>query len=105
MRRTASALLAPILLVVGCGDDGGGGSDGVPSCSEVWVEGERLPKGYAGCLDGGMLVVPELIPCQDADVRWTTYDGRLAAVLGEEIFSVSEPGDDSDAYSSIMLSC
>lgn len=103
MRRTASALLAPILLVVGCGDDGGGGSDGVPSCSEVWVEGERLPKDYAGCLDGGMTVLPELKPCQEPDLSWTIHDGRLAAVLGEEIVSLPEPDPDVDTI--ISLGC
>ena len=30
----------------------------VPTCSEVWVEGEKLPTDYEGCMDGEALVVP-----------------------------------------------
>lgn len=34
-----------------------------PACSEVWIEGGRLPAGYRGCLQDGARVKPKTLWC------------------------------------------
>lgn len=46
--RLASFAASLALLLAGCGNDDSTSdeSDGIPQCSDVWVEGEVLPKDY-----------------------------------------------------------
>jgi hypothetical protein len=55
-----------------------------PSCSDVWVVGQTLPKDYEGCMDGDSLVV-SISDSTGAVV----YDDRLKAEPGHTIEEVN----------------
>lgn len=54
-------------------------SSDLPSCSEVWVNGETLPGKYAGCFDGEVEVPAERRECSI---------GRPIVTYGDEFYAV-----------------
>jgi len=88
LRRSATVLLLPLLLLAGCGEGGTSAVDdptpsdetsttpspsptdetsappSKPQCSEIWVDGQTFPERYKGCLDGERLVQAESTYCE-----------------------------------------
>lgn len=56
----------------------------LPSCSDVWIGGEELPKAYRGCLHGTDAVDADLLRCGSGQ-SIVTYDDRFWAVRGSTI--------------------
>jgi hypothetical protein len=59
------------------------GSSSVPTCTDVWIEGSKLPATYEGCMDGESLV----LAVADAEGA-IHYDDRLKAQPGGVIKAV-----------------
>lgn len=92
MRLAAATALGLMLPLLGCSAESANDPSSLRECSDVWDEGATLPTSYSGCTVGGQLIAPELLECNSAGERWTTYD-HFAAVLGGEIFAFREAGD------------
>lgn len=57
----------------------------LPSCEEVWVDGQKLPNGYKGCVDAsGATVKAERQECSFG-VPLVTYAGKFYASAGNRI--------------------
>jgi len=101
-------LSAAPLLLAGCGDanpaDPGvtPASDSLSACSDIWVEGQTLPKDYRGCTDDdGVLQVSEIKKCTSADGSFTTYGDSFFAMLGQKIGQ----GTTSEEYQQTYATC
>ncbi len=102
--RRLPSLLLPLVLaaaLAGCSEDpdaATGATDepsasessdqpgDLPRCEDVWVDGETLPGGYRGCVDGDTMVDPQGRPCSfgkplltHEDRFWSVRDGRITA--------------------------
>lgn len=120
-RRLPLASLLPVLvLVAGCGtrDDADAAAPSAPTeavtsastaattpdCSEVWVVGERLPEGYAGCQEGGVPADDTTVPCSMGDTLVRHGDG-FYATPGHPV-RLAEGGFAADAaYQRIYTTC
>lgn len=103
MRRTATALLVLPLLLTGCGgsdDDGpdvnvdGSDPDSTPACADVWVAGEKLPDGYAGCMDGDTLIASTASECASGDADLVTYEPDGSGFFTLADGTIVEAGED-----------
>lgn len=134
LRRTAAcggALVLSLALMAGCGnDDEGAGSQETtsptptvaatptptptgtstdqpegPACDEVWVDGQKLPRPYRGCVDSdGAWVKTEVQHCSTGQ-RVVTFDNSFYAVVGRRIIGTSGPLSDDPDYSQLLAAC
>ncbi|MFD0805088.1 hypothetical protein ACFQ0K_03230 [Nocardioides caeni] len=129
----AALLLAATVALAGCGGDdaeeprsersatnGASGTDAttsapattpvtptppdLPGCSGVWVEGRRLPAGYAGCVDDAGEVSRDVRMCSIGDTL-ATHDDRWYAVPGRVINHAVPDLERDQAYQSAVLAC
>jgi len=75
-----------------------------PSCTEVWVDGEAIPGGYKGCVDGDAWVAAESLRCDSGQVL-IVYGDRYYGAKGAVVNDVGAPLDDSDQYRRAVRSC
>ncbi len=94
MSRTCATLIAlalPVLLTACGGDaDNEDSGDGLPTCSDVWAEGETLPEDYAGCMDGDIEEVLVTIECADGSAL-AGHEDRYWALLGGVVKDAGAP--------------
>lgn len=114
------AALAVVAALAACGDDDGSEGAGgptasaegteapatrAPACTDVWVEGDDLPKGYSGCADDeGTLVEPTVVDCSSGQ-RVVTHDNRWWAVRGHRIGHAPDGLEQSKDYRRVLRSC
>ena len=92
----AVGMAAGLLLMSSCGEDSSSTADdtssdastsassdsGWPGCSDVWVDGGTIPKGYEGCVaDDGTEVKADKQTCSSGQVL-VTYDDSGYGVVG-----------------------
>lgn len=120
MKRVAPALVAALLVLSACGDadvadsrsaedpastessegtDGGEGADALPQCADVWVEGQELPRDYAGCLSGETQMDSSFTECVDGRTKLVRHQSEAGepthfAITGKKIQAHSADGLD-----------
>lgn len=121
MRRlTTVAVLALALTACGGGDDeaeeGGttapetsessseAAEPAVPTCSDVWQEGQSLPADYEGCMDGETLVVATFLSCSDGRSLYT-YEGVEPNLFAFDTDAIQVGGAADRAYSDAYGEC
>ena len=77
---------------------------GWPACETVWTEGADLPKGYAGCTDGGESVSAEIVDCSSGQ-RIVVYADHYWAVRGHVIGFAPQGLRDDSEYAHDLYSC
>jgi hypothetical protein len=77
-----------------------GNNPEVPDCSDVWVEGNTLPKGYDGCERPDRSVGASAYECEDGKGELASYADRFVARPGGRIYSKDEA-----AYTAELESC
>jgi len=103
-------ILVLVALLTAC--SGGSGDDtpepsetsaGLPTCSQVWVDGTVLPANYLGCTnEDGTIEGEASVECESGSGRFVTYQDRFFALAGGQI---TEASTDSDAYATAYHEC
>jgi hypothetical protein len=75
-----------------------------PACAEIWVDGEALPEGYHGCVQGDAWVKAAVSRCDSGQVL-VTFDNRFYGAKGAVVNDVGGPLDDSQQYQRAVRSC
>jgi hypothetical protein len=88
-RAGAAGVLLLVAVAAGCGTSTGESTSAeLPLCSDVWVEGNTLPKNYAGCRENeqttGVTTIATLCDGPDGDRSYYSEDD-LWAIAGEPI--------------------
>lgn len=122
LRRALVAIVVPILLIAGCGDDSDAdrasdptptesvatetteAADLWPDCAKVWQDGETLPARYRGCLDGDTEVARESRYCEFGKPL-VTYADRFYAVPRGTIHEVQGSLEKDRGYRRALASC
>ena len=75
----------------------------LPECTDVWVDGQDLPKDYEACLSEGETIKPVKRRC-GYGASFLEQDGRFYAMLGNRI---TDAGDleTSDEYQQLLTTC
>ena len=75
----------------------------LPECTDVWVDGQDLPKDYTACTTEGETVKPARHKC-GYGATFFEHDGRFFAMLGNRI---TDAGDleTSDEYQQLLTTC
>jgi len=113
----ALGMAAGLLLMSSCGEDSSSTADdtssgsssptsdsGWPACSDVWVDGSTIPKGYKGCVgDDGTEVKADKQTCSSGQVL-VTYDDTFYGVVGGPVNQTDSLKTDS-GYKGARQSC
>jgi hypothetical protein len=83
--------------------DPAGAASGEPACADIWVDGQELPRRYAGCTEDGETVKADKTSCSSGQVL-VTYGDRFYAVLGGPVNETDGLSDDKD-YRQAERSC
>lgn len=75
-----------------------------PACSQIWVDGRHLARGYTGCSDNGVWVAAERHRCASGQVL-VSYGDRFYGALGAKVNDVGTPLSDSAQYHRAMRAC
>ena len=75
----------------------------LPECSDVWIDGQDLPKDYKACTTDGETVKPVRHTC-GYGATFFEHEGRFFALLGNRI---TDAGDleSSDEYQQLLTTC
>lgn len=75
----------------------------LPECSDVWVDGQDLPKDYTACTSEGETIKPVKKKC-GYGATFYEQDGRFFAMLGN---AITDAGDleTSDEYQQLLTTC
>ena len=75
----------------------------LPECSDVWVDGQDLPKDYTACTSEGETIKPAKKKC-GYGATFYEQDGRFFAMKGNVI---TDAGDleTSDEYQQLLTTC
>lgn len=77
---------------------------GTPDCDDVWSEGAKLPRTYAGCAADDVFVERNMIECSSGQ-RIVRHDDFYYAVLGGPIQAAPPSFADNDDYQDVLSSC
>ena len=77
--------------------------DPLPQCGDVWVAKAKLPKGYAGCVKGGVTVEAKAQHCSSGQTL-VTYADAFYAVTGGPVQHVPHLSD-RPIYKRITHTC
>jgi hypothetical protein len=108
-----SGILLGGVLLGGCGDSASDGASTSPdaapraqepACDEIWVDGEDLPKKYAGCSQGGTWVKAEVRRCESGQIL-VTFDDRYYGAKGFRVNDMGESLSESGQYQRALRSC
>ena len=113
-----------LLLVTACGSDSGGSSatdeptatassptevestdapEG-PACADIWVEGAKLDRTYAGCVDDSGLVAPDKVGCSSGQT-FVLYGDQYWAVKGGVVKYAEGGRTEAKPYLVDMAAC
>lgn len=111
--RTIAAVAVAVALA-GCGAEDGSTDASTdpettapqgPPCTEIWIEGEDLPKGYSGCLDEeGTLLKPTIVECSSGQ-RVVTHEDSWWALRGHRIGHAPDGLKESKEYRRMLRGC
>lgn len=76
----------------------------LPACHTVWVEGERLPSHYKGCLKNGKKDDSLIINCSIGN-RLATYGDAYYAVPGGPIFKAQPTRNKDKNWQMVYNTC
>jgi hypothetical protein len=102
--------LALLALLTACSSDSGTSgapqqeksSGGLPSCSEVWVDGALLAVNYLGCTNEDGSTEGGGVECESGTGQFVTHQDRFFALAGGQI---TEATSDSDAFAAAYHAC
>lgn len=77
---------------------------GTQQCSEIWQDGHRIPRVYAGCAEGDTYVERDALGCSSGQ-RMVTYADRFYGVLGGTAHEASQPLDKDREYTAAIRRC
>lgn len=77
---------------------------GTPDCADVWSEGAKLPRKYAGCAADDVYVERNMIECSSGQ-RLVRHDDYYYAVLGGPIQAAPPSFADNADYQDVISSC
>jgi hypothetical protein len=78
---------------------------GSPACADVWQVGERIPRGYAGCVEDGAFVESDVLGCSSGQ-RLVRFDDTFYGVLGGTVRQAAAgPLTDDADYRRSVRSC
>lgn len=77
---------------------------GTPDCEDVWSEGAKLPRKYAGCAADDVFVERNMIECSSGQ-RIVRHDDFYYAVLGGPIQAAPPSFADNEDYQDVLSSC
>lgn len=90
------------------GDDFQGSIDAMGKCSDVWVDGETLPKGYEGCVrEDGDIEAGVSFECEDGSSIYT-YEPSGSGFYTEANGTIVEAGEDyanDPGYAKLTEAC
>ncbi|MBJ7358170.1 hypothetical protein [Nocardioides sp.] len=75
-----------------------------PACTDIWVEGAKLPADYKGCLEDQTAVKAKNQYCEFGK-KLVTYGDRFWAVRGGLVNDAGGPLKDSADYRDDLASC
>lgn len=76
-----------------------------PACSDVWQDGAKLPRTYAGCVAEDVYVERDVLECSSGQ-RLVRFDEAFYAVLGGTIkVALTSPLKKDDDYRDIVIAC
>ena len=75
-----------------------------PACTDVWVEGAKLPRDYQGCLDSETAVKAKNQYCEFGK-KLVTYADQFWGVRGGKVNDAHGPLKDSADYRDDLASC
>ena len=75
-----------------------------PACDAIWVEGQKIPGGYKGCLDGSDQVRADNLSCSSGQ-RIVRYADRFYGVAGGKIYETTGPLDKDKGYLKMVRTC
>jgi hypothetical protein len=75
-----------------------------PACTDVWVEGAKLPGDYKGCLEGETAVKAKNRYCEFGK-KLVTYADQFWGVRGGKVNDAKGPLKDSQDYRDDLASC
>lgn len=117
--RVLAALALPTVLLTACGAESSPAPEAssepsvatssstaasLPDCSEIWVVGQRLPGGYAGCQEDGASVEEIEANCSMGD-RLIQHGTDLYATPGRQIRQAEGGFDGDAAFQRILAVC
>lgn len=77
---------------------------GTPTCSDIWQDGRKLPRGYKGCADGDTFVKRDVLGCSSGQ-RLATHADRFYGVLGGTVHETGRPLDQDREYVAATRRC
>lgn len=77
---------------------------GTPKCSDVWQDGRRIPRVYAGCAEGDTFVKRDVLGCSSGQ-RMVSYANRFYGVLGGTVHEARQPLDEDREYAAATRRC
>ncbi|MBB6629030.1 hypothetical protein H5V45_17015 [Nocardioides sp. KIGAM211] len=75
-----------------------------PACDDVWKAGERLARGYQGCVQDGEFVKRDLLGCSSGQ-RLSRYADHFWAAVGGEIHETESVLDKDRGYRDAVARC
>ena len=75
-----------------------------PACDSVWVEGQKIPTRYKGCLDGADEVAADNLTCSSGQ-HIVRYMDRFYGVAGGKIYETMGPLDKDKGYLKMVRTC
>lgn len=129
VRRTYVTVLVVLLgfALGGCGDDTAAAPDAAPestsestsespdstettatpdgpACEEVWADGQDLPRGYKGCVEGSTWVAADSRRCASGQVI-VSYADRYYGAKGAVVNDMGGSLEDNKQYQRAVRSC
>jgi hypothetical protein len=75
-----------------------------PACDEVWVEGARIPRGYAGCNADEGYVEADRLSCSSGQVL-VRHEDLYFGVVGGKVRVAKSTLDDDAGYRASVAKC
>ena len=77
---------------------------GAPACADIWTEGAKLPRMYAGCAADDAYLERDVIECSSGQ-RVVRFDDSYYAVLGGPVQAAPPSLSENDDYQEFLVSC
>lgn len=76
-----------------------------PACADVWTDGAKLPRVYAGCIEQDEFIARDVLECSSGQ-RLVRFDDAYYAVLGGTIVAAQKSPLKKDGdYRDVIVAC